>query len=80
MKLTEASSVLHSSLTNFDSYPDSAFVRVGTVAELLACSKVSVWRMSKNGTLPKPIKISNRITCWQVGQLRKSLALINREV
>lgn len=63
------------SLANFDSLPDSAYVRVGTVAGLLDCSKVTVWRKSKNGTLPKPKKLSDRVTGWQVGELRKSLAL-----
>ncbi len=63
------------SLINFDSLPDSAYVRVGTVAGLFDCSVVTVWRKSKDGTIPKPKKLSDRVTGWQVGELRKSLAL-----
>ena len=59
-------------LKHFDELPNSAFVRLPTVAMLFGCSKVTVWRRSKAGTLPAPNKLSGT-TCWQVGSLRQVL-------
>ncbi|HRD87492.1 MAG TPA: AlpA family phage regulatory protein [Accumulibacter sp.] len=61
-------------LKNFDSLPDSAFVRLPVVAALKACSSATVWRMVKRGDLPAPRNLSQRITAWNVGELRKALA------
>ena len=61
------------SLINFDSLPDAAFVRAGTVAGLLDCSVVTVWRKAKDGTIPKPKKLSARVTGFNVGELRAAL-------
>lgn len=61
-------------LKNFDSLPDSANVRLPVVSALKACSPATIWRMVKRGDLPAPRKLSQRITAWNVGELRKALA------
>lgn len=61
------------SLKNFDSLPDSANVRQPIVQALFGCSAATVWRMVKRGTLPVPRKLSERVTAWNVGELRKTL-------
>lgn len=61
-------------LANFDSLPDAAYVRLPVVKALYACSVASVWRGALSGRIPKPQKLSPRTTCWNVGELRKSLA------
>ena len=61
-------------LKNFDSLPDSANVRQPVVQALYGCSAATVWRMVKRGTLPAPRKLSERVTAWNVGALRKALA------
>ena len=63
-------------LKNFDSLPDSAHVRLPVVAALYACSRASVWRGVTAKRIPKPEKLSDRITAWNVGSLRKALANI----
>lgn len=63
-----------SALGNFDALPDSANVRLPVVAALFACSTVTVWRRTKNGTLPPARKLSEGVTAWNVGELRKALA------
>jgi prophage regulatory protein len=57
----------------FDSLPDSAIVRVTTVMELFGISAPTVWRWTKNGHLPKPVKVMG-ITGWRVGDLRAMLS------
>ncbi len=60
---------------NFDALPASANVRLPVVAALRGCSTATVWRDVKRGLLPAPRKISERITAWNVGDLRKALAV-----
>lgn len=67
------SSVIPDALKNFDSLPDSANVRQPVVEALYGCSSSTVWRMVKRGTLPAPRKLSERVTAWSVGDLRKAL-------
>lgn len=61
-------------LRNFDSLPDSANVRQPVVEALFACSAATVWRRVKAGTLPSPRKLSERVTAWQVGEIRRALS------
>lgn len=66
-------SAIPDALKNFDSLPDSANVRQPVVQGLVGCSAATVWRMVKRGTLPAPRKLSDRVTAWNVGELRKAL-------
>ncbi len=61
-------------LKNFDSLPDSALVRQPVVEALFGYSAATVWRMVKKGKLPAPLRLAERITTWNVGDLRKVLA------
>jgi len=60
-------------LKNFDSLPDSAWVREPIVKALLGCSSATVWRYAKMGIIPAPQKRGPRISAWNVGELRRSL-------
>ena len=66
-------STIPDALKNFDSLPDSANVRQPVVQGLVGCSAATVWRMVKRGALPAPRKLSQRVTAWNVGELRKAL-------
>lgn len=67
-------SAIPDALKNFDSFPDSANVRQPVVEALYGVSAATVWRMVKRGTLPAPRKLSERVTAWNVGELRTALA------
>lgn len=67
------------SLSYFDALPDSAFIRESQLVQRpkrlatavpLPFSAPTLWRKVKAGTFPKPIKLSERVTCWQVGAVR----------
>lgn len=60
-------------LVNFDQLPNSANVRLPVVVALFACSPATVWRRVHKGTLPAPRKLSEAVTAWNVGELRKAL-------
>jgi predicted DNA-binding transcriptional regulator AlpA len=63
----------------FDSYPDGGFLRESQLVRSpkrpehpapLPFSAPTLWRKVKNGTFPKPIRLSARVTAWNVGTVR----------
>ena len=67
---------------NFDSLPDSAFIRESQLVQSpkrpdtpapLPFSAPTLWRKVKAGTFPKPVKLSERVT-WNVGSVRAWIA------
>ena len=67
-------SIIPDALKNWDFLPDDANVRLPVVQGLFACSASSVWRGVSACRIPKPRKLSPRVTCWNVGELRQALA------
>lgn len=51
------------------SWPDERLLRVRDVADLLALSPRTVWRMATTGDLPAPIRLGGS-TRWRWGDLR----------
>jgi len=68
-----ASCVIPDALKNFDLLPASANVRQPVIQGLYSCSAATVWRMVKRGTLPAPHRLAERISAWNVGELRAAL-------
>lgn len=61
-------------LKRFSCLPDEAYVRLPVVTALFAFSAASAWRAARNGTIPAPRKFGERVTAWNVGELRATLA------
>ena len=65
-------------ISSFDTLPDSAYLRqahlVGVVdadgIALLPFSRATLWRKVRAGTFPAPVKLSERVTAWRVGDVR----------
>ena len=64
----------------FDTLPDSAFIREAQLVQShkrpdslapLPFSAPTLWRKVKAGTFPKPVKLSERVTAWKVGDVRQ---------
>lgn len=73
--------IIHQSF--FDALPDGAFIREAQLVQSpkrpetpapLPFSAPTLWRKVKAGTFPKPTKLSERVTAWNVGQVRAWLA------
>lgn len=66
----------------FDQLPDSAFIRQSQLVTdskrpgpaLLPFSANTLWRKVKSGQFPSPAKLSERVTAWRVGDVRRWLA------
>ena len=61
-------------LQHFDSLPDSAHVRLPVVRGLYSASAATIWRNVKKGIIHSPVKLTENVTAWRVGDLRKALA------
>ena len=69
--------------SNFDALPDSAFIRESQLVQSpkrpdtpapLPFSAPTLWRKVKAGTFPAPVKLSERVTAWNVGSVRAWIA------
>nr|WP_315487999.1 AlpA family phage regulatory protein [uncultured Rhodoferax sp.] len=63
----------------FDALPDSAFVREAQLVQSpkrpnstapLPFSAPTLWRKVAKGTFPKPVRLSERVTAWNVRDVR----------
>jgi len=74
------SNTIPAALAKLDSLPDSALsLTVKDVAVILGRSVGSVWRDSRNGNLPRPVKTGPASTRWNVGAIRRHLAALSGE-
>lgn len=61
-------------LQQFDLLPNSSFIRLPVIKRLYGVSSATIWRGVKNGSIPSPVKVSERCTCWNVGLVKAALA------
>ncbi len=60
--------------------PSTGFLRQFKVLKLVPFSKSTLWRRVKDGTFPKPLKLSNRVTVWRVEDIRQWIEQQGRTV
>lgn len=71
---SELTQAIPEALAQFDNLPDSAYIRLPVIKRLYGVSSATIWRSCKKGYIPKPIKLSERCTAWNVGLVRAALA------
>lgn len=59
------------------SLPNTGFVRLKSILELIPVSKSAWWAGVKSGRFPKPVRLGPRTTAWRVEVIRE---LIERGV
>jgi len=52
------------------SLPDMGFVRISQILKVIPIGKTTWWEGVKSGRFPKPIKIGERTTVWQVEDIK----------
>ena len=81
--MTAGQTTSNVSAVNFDNLPDSAFIRESQLVQSpkrpgipapLPFSAPTLWRKVKAGTFPKPVKLSQRVTAWNIGAVRAWMA------
>ena len=66
-------------IIDIDRLPACAILRDWAVAQLLCCSRSTVWRYAKTGKLSAPVKASDNLTGWRVGDIKTFLESIHEE-
>ena len=62
-------------LTPFDELADSAFVRIWQITpDVLPLSQATLYRKVKDGSFPKPVRLTDSVVAWKVGDLREWMA------
>jgi prophage regulatory protein len=70
-------------IPSFDDLADSAFIRIAQLTQNpkraqrpapLPFSAPTLWRRVKDGSFPKPVKLSLRVTAWRVSDVRAWIA------
>ena len=60
--------------STFDNLPDSGYMRQAQlIPHVVPFSSATLWRKCKDGQFPKPVKLSERVTAWRVGEVRQFL-------
>lgn len=60
--------------SSFDNLPDTGFIRQAQlIPDVVPFSSATLWRKCKSGQFPKPVKLSERVTAWNVGAVRAFL-------
>lgn len=50
--------------------PQEGYIRAKALAPLLGISVVTLWRWSAAGKMPKPVRLSERVTAWRAEDVR----------
>lgn len=71
--LNNPGAATHAAVSNFESLPNDALIRVKTVAALAGVSAATIWRWLAAGQFPEPRKLTRGTTAWRVGDVRRFL-------
>jgi predicted DNA-binding transcriptional regulator AlpA len=57
--------------STFDNLPNTGYLRQAQlIPDVVPISSATLWRKCKAGTFPNPVKLSERVTAWRVGDIR----------
>lgn len=59
--------------------PENGFVRLPTILAVFPIGRSTWWAGVKAGRYPKPVKLSERVTCWRAADIRALLEQHGRE-
>lgn len=57
--------------------PQTGFLRLSQVLELIPVGKSTWWAKVSSGEYPQPVKLSSRITAWRAEDIKKLINSIS---
>lgn len=64
-------------LDDFPRLPETGFVRLPKVLELIPVSETTWWDGVREGRYPPPVKLSARCSAWPVASIRRLIEQLN---
>ncbi|WP_199155275.1 AlpA family transcriptional regulator [Chromobacterium sp. ASV23] len=56
--------------STYGALPVTGFIRLADLRTILPISESTIWRRVRAGSMPRPIKLSERITVWRAEEIR----------
>ena len=60
-----------SKILEIQELPQTGLLRIKQVLRFIPVSRSNWWEGVKTGRFPKPLKLSERVTCWKTSDIRK---------
>ncbi len=60
--------------SKLENLPTSGLIRMAQLVKFLPISKNTIWRLSKLGKFPKPVKLTENTTAWKCEEVHAWLA------
>lgn len=60
--------------------PEIGFIRINEVLKIFPIGKSTLWQRIKDGSFPKPVKLSVRTTAWKVEDIRDLIGKYQSQV
>jgi predicted DNA-binding transcriptional regulator AlpA len=57
-------------MLNKKSFPETGFLRLPQILEIIPISKSTWWLGVKTGRFPKPTKLGKKISAWRVEEIK----------
>lgn len=61
------------------SIPQTGFVRLSTILQVIPVGKSTWWAGVKTGRFPKPVKLTERTTAWRAEDINELIENIEQE-
>ena len=45
--------------------PETGYIRISQLVKIIPFSASTIWRKSRNGSFPKPYKLSEQVSAWK---------------
>ena len=58
---------------HYGTLPVTGFIRLADLRKILPVSDSTIWRRVRAGTMPAPVKLSEKVTAWRVEEIRAFL-------
>jgi prophage regulatory protein len=63
----------------FHGIPETGFVRLSQVLEVIPLGKTCWWEGVKSGRFPKPVKLSERCIAWKAEDIRNLIKQLSEQ-
>ena len=58
--------------------PETGYVRLPTILSVFPVGRSTWWAGVKDGRYPRPVKLSERVTCWRAEDIRELLTSMHK--
>lgn len=68
-----------SKIQGIEELPQTGLLRIKQVLKFVPVSRSNWWAGVKAGRFPKPLKLSERVTCWRASDVRRLVEGANHD-